>query len=44
VRNDDGSKVRCARDITQKPSLIAASIKPDLIIEPQIIVEVADEA
>jgi len=39
VRNGDGAKVRRALEITQKYSLIAASIKSDLIIEPQIIVQ-----
>lgn len=39
VRNDDGTKVRRALEITQKYSLIAASIKSQLLIEPQIIVE-----
>ncbi len=39
VRNDDGSKVRRALEITQKYSLIAASIKPKLIIEPEILIE-----
>ena len=39
VRNDDGTKVRRALEITRKYSLIAASIKSNLIIEPEIIVE-----
>jgi len=39
VRNDDGTKVRRALDLTRKYSLIAASIKSDVIIEPQIIIE-----
>jgi len=39
VRNDDGSKVRRALEITRKYSLIAASIKPRLIIEPEILIE-----
>ncbi len=39
VRNDDGSKVRRALEITQKYSLIAASIKSKLIIEPEILIE-----
>ena len=41
VRNDDGSKVRRALEITKKYSLMAASIKSELIIEPQIIIESA---
>jgi uncharacterized OsmC-like protein len=41
VRGGDGSKVRRALEITQKYSLIAASIKSDVIIEPEIIVEPA---
>jgi len=43
VRNDDGTKVRRALEITRKYSLIAASITSDLIIEPQIIVEPVSE-
>ena len=39
IRGDDGSKVKRALEITQKYSLIAASIKSDLIIEPEIIME-----
>lgn len=39
LRNGDGAKVRRALDITQKYSLIAASIKSDLVIEPRIIIE-----
>lgn len=39
VRNDDGSKVRRALEITQKYSLIAASIRSQVIIEPQIVIE-----
>lgn len=39
VRGDDGSKVQRALEITRKYSLIAASIKSDLIIEPQIIIQ-----
>ena len=39
VRNGDGAKVRRALEITQKYSLIAASIKSDLMIEPRIIIE-----
>lgn len=39
VRNDDGTKVRRALEITKKYSLIAASIKSEVIIEPTIIVE-----
>jgi organic hydroperoxide reductase OsmC/OhrA len=38
----DGSQVRRALEITNKYSLIAASIKPELIIEPQIVVEPAE--
>jgi len=39
VRNDDGSRVRRALEITRKYSLIAASMKSDLVIEPVILVE-----
>ncbi len=39
VRNDDGTKVRRALDITRKYSLMAASIESELVIEPTIIVE-----
>lgn len=39
VRNDDGSKARRALDLARKYSLIAASIKSDVIIEPEIIIE-----
>ena len=39
VRGDDGTKTRRALEIASKYSLIAASIKGELIIEPQIIVE-----
>lgn len=42
VRGGDGSQVRRALEITHKYSLIAASIKPELIIEPQIVVEPAE--
>jgi organic hydroperoxide reductase OsmC/OhrA len=41
VRGGDGSQVRRALEITRKYSLIAASIKSDLVIEPQIVVEPA---
>jgi len=41
VRGGDGSKVKRALEITQKYSLIAASIKSDVIIEPEIVVEPA---
>ncbi|MBC7236174.1 MAG: OsmC family protein [Chloroflexi bacterium] len=39
VRNDDGSKVRRALEITKKYSLIAASIKSRLDIEPEIVID-----
>jgi len=41
IRGGDGSKVKRALEITQKYSLIAASIKSDVIIEPEIVVEPA---
>jgi len=41
VRDGNGSKVRRALEITHKYSLIAASIKSDVIIEPVIVVEPA---
>lgn len=41
VRGGDGSKVRRALEITQKYSLIAASIRSDLVIEPEIVIEPA---
>lgn len=44
VRDGDGSKVRRALEITRKYSLIAASIKSDLVIEPEIMVEPAADA
>jgi len=44
VRNDDGSKVRRALEITQKYSLIAASVRSKLIIEPQIIVDSSSQS
>ncbi len=43
VRNDDGSKVRRALEITRKYSLIAASITSEVIIEPEIIIEQTSE-
>jgi len=39
VRNCDGAKVLRALAITRKYSLIAASIKSDLSIEPKILIE-----
>ena len=39
VRNDDGTKVRRALELTHKYSLIAASITSDVIIEPEIVIE-----
>ncbi len=39
VRNDDGSKVHRALQMARKYSLIAPSLKSDLIIEPEIIIE-----
>jgi len=39
VRNDDGTKTRRALEITRKYSLMAASVKSEVIIEPQIIVD-----
>jgi organic hydroperoxide reductase OsmC/OhrA len=39
VRNSSGEKVRRALEITRKYSLMAASIKSELIIEPEILIE-----
>lgn len=39
VRNAEAAQVRRALEITRKYSLMAASIKSELIIEPQIIIE-----
>ena len=44
VRNDDGNKVRRALEITRKYSLIAASIKSELRIEPEILIESSGQA
>jgi organic hydroperoxide reductase OsmC/OhrA len=38
VRNDDGTKARRALELARKYSLIAASLKSDVIIEPTIII------
>ena len=39
VRNDDGTKVHRALKMARKYSLIAASLKSDVIVEPEIIIE-----
>lgn len=39
VRNDDGTKVHRALKMARKYSLIAASLKSDAIVEPEIIIE-----
>jgi organic hydroperoxide reductase OsmC/OhrA len=44
VRNSSGDKVRRALEITRKYSLMAASIKSELIIEPEILIESTGEA
>jgi organic hydroperoxide reductase OsmC/OhrA len=44
VRNSSGERVRRALEITHKYSLIAASIKPELVIEPEILIESTGEA
>ena len=39
VRNDDGTKVHRALKMARKYSLIAASLKSAVIVEPEIIIE-----
>lgn len=44
VRNDDGTKARRALELARKYSLIAASLKSDVIIEPTIVIAPSEAA
>ncbi len=43
VRNDDGRKVHRALKMARKYSLIAASLKSDVTIEPEIVIETGQQ-